>query len=54
MRHEMLTQRTFFCHHKKGTLCQHFVMHVVAPLVWVRELGRGLGEGVRQGVGRGS
>ena len=36
MRHEMLTQRALFCHcanTKRGTLSQHFVMHVVPPLV---------------------
>ena len=35
MRHEMLTQRAPFCigaMAKKGTLSQHFVMHVVPPL----------------------
>ena len=35
MRHEMLTQRALFCHRantKRGTLSQHFVMHVVSPL----------------------
>ena len=35
MRHEMLTQRALFCHcanTKRGTLTQHFVMHVVPPL----------------------
>jgi hypothetical protein len=31
MRHEMLTQRSPYCH-SKGTLSQHFVMHVVPPL----------------------
>ena len=32
MRHEMLTQRALFCHRantKRGTLSQHFMMHVV-------------------------
>ena len=36
MRHEMLTQRALFCHRantKRGTLSQHFVTHVVPPLV---------------------
>ena len=36
MRHEMLTQRALFCHPtntKRGTLSQHFVTHVVPPLV---------------------
>ena len=36
MRHEMLTQRAPFCigaMAKKGTLSQHFVTHVVPPLV---------------------
>ena len=36
MRHEMLTQRARFCigvMAKKGTLSQHFVTHVVPPLV---------------------
>ena len=36
MRHEMLTQRALFCHRantKRGTLTQHFVTHVVPPLV---------------------
>ena len=37
MRHEMLTQHAPFCigarDGKKGTLSQHFVMHVVPPLV---------------------
>ena len=36
MRHEMLTQRALFCHHantKTGTLNQHFVTHVIPPLV---------------------
>ena len=35
MRHEMLTQCAPFCIDvmaKKGTLSQHFVMHVVPPL----------------------
>ena len=35
MRHEMLSQRAFFCHRtntKRGTLSQHFVTHVVPPL----------------------
>ena len=35
MRHEMLTQRARFCIGamvKKGTLSQHFVMHVVPSL----------------------
>ena len=38
MCHEILTQRTFFCHHvqyKEDTLIQHFVTHVVPPLVCV-------------------
>ena len=39
MRHEMLTQRARFCigvMAKKGTLSQHFVTHVVPPLVqWI-------------------
>ena len=36
MRHEMLTQRAPFCigtMAKRGTLSQHFVTHVVPPLV---------------------
>ena len=36
MRHEMLTQHALFCHRantKRGTLSQHFVTHVVPPLV---------------------
>ena len=36
MRHEMLTQRARFCigvMAKKGTLSQHFVTHVVPPLI---------------------
>ena len=36
MRHEMLTQRAHFCigaMAKKGTLSQHFMTHVVPPLV---------------------
>ena len=36
MRHEMLSQRAPFCigaMAKKGTLSQHFVTHVVPPLV---------------------
>ena len=36
MRHEMLTQRAPFCigaMAKKGTLSQHFVTHVVPPLL---------------------
>ena len=36
MRHEMLSQRTLFVWHmmaKKGMLSQHFVTHVVPPLV---------------------
>ena len=36
MRHEMLNQRARFCigvMAKKGTLSQHFVTHVVPPLV---------------------
>ena len=36
MRHEMLTQRAPFCIDvmaKKGTLSQHFMTHVVPPLV---------------------
>jgi hypothetical protein len=40
MRHEMLNQRNPFCHHvnaKKGTLSQHFVMHVVPPLLLTNE-----------------
>jgi hypothetical protein len=40
MRHEMLTQRNPFCHHvnaKKGTLSQHFVTHVVPPLMDANE-----------------
>ena len=35
MRHELLTQCALFCigvNAKKGTLSQHFVMHVVPPL----------------------
>ena len=40
MRHEMLTQRAWFCigvMAKKGTLSQHFVTHVVPPLgLWQR------------------
>ena len=35
MRHKMQTQRARFCIGaivKKGTLSQHFVMHVVPPL----------------------
>ena len=37
MRHEMLTQRALFCHRantKRGTPSQHFVTHVVPPLVF--------------------
>ena len=37
MRHEMLTQRALFYHHantKTGTLSQHFVPHVVPPLLF--------------------
>ena len=36
MRHEMLTQHAPFCigaMAKKGTLSQHFVTHVVPPLI---------------------
>ena len=36
MRHEMLTQHAPFCigaMAKKGTLSQHFVTHVVPPLL---------------------
>ena len=36
MRHEMLTQRAPFCigaMAKMGTLSQHFVTHVIPPLV---------------------
>ena len=36
MRHEMLTQRALFYHRantKPGMLSQHFMMHVVPPLV---------------------
>ena len=35
MRHKLLTQRALFCvgvDAKKGTLSQHFMMHVVPPL----------------------
>ena len=39
MRHELLTQRALFLYwsqYKKGTLSQHFVTHVVPPLVQTR------------------
>ena len=47
MRHEMLTQRARFCigvMAKKGTLSQHFLTHVVPPLVmgWSRSEWAGL------------
>ena len=44
MRHEMLTQRALFCHRanaKRGTLSQHFVMHVVPPLPHGGSIGGG-------------
>ena len=37
MRHEMLTQRAPFCIDamaKKGMLSQHFVTHVIPPLMY--------------------
>ena len=44
MRHEMMTQRALFCHRantKRGTLSQHFVTHVVPPLVLYYTVPRG-------------
>jgi hypothetical protein len=45
MRHEMLTQPALFCiavMAKRVTLSQHFVMHVIPPLVYTIALKVGL------------
>ena len=39
MHHKLLTQRALFCigvDAKKGTLSQHFMMHVTPPMVWTK------------------
>ena len=41
MCHELLTQRALFCigvNAKKGTLSQHFVIHVVPPLSYLQAI----------------